>query len=88
MPDFFHEAGKYMRLEDVATERQSGQHAKTAPDRVPAAAKDVRRNDSRDNAGGKKGEKRLYRPGTRFDSYTPLNETIQNIFLATQDEIR
>ena len=25
LPDFFHEAGKYMRLEDAATERQSGQ---------------------------------------------------------------
>ena len=40
-----------MRLEDAATERQSGQQGKTAPDKVPAAVKDVRRNESRDNAG-------------------------------------
>ena len=29
----------------------------------------------------------MYRPGPRFDAYTPLNETVENIFLATQDEL-
>ena len=74
LPDFFHEAGKYMRLEDATTEGQSGQQNNAAHGNTPAVAKDIRRNDSRDNAGGKKGEERLYRPGPRFDavSYTHL----------------
>ena len=88
LPDFFHEAGKYIRLEDAAIEGQSGQQNKATHSNAPVVARDVRKNDSRDNAGGKKGEKCLYRPGPRFDAYTPLNETIENISRDTQDEVR
>ena len=41
LPDFFHEAGKYMRLENATAKRQSGQQAKTTHGDTPAATKDV-----------------------------------------------
>jgi len=95
--EFFHEAGKYMRLEDMITERQSGQVSESIKARVESSAQTKRTSDrqgeelkgaSWDNAEGKKKEKRLYISGPRFDTYTPLNNTIENIFLATQEELR
>jgi len=86
-----------MRLEDMITERQSRHASESVKARARSNTHTKRPNDrqgeepkgaSRDNAGGKKKEKKHYRPSPRFDAYTPLNNTIKNIFLATQEQLR
>ena len=80
LQDFFHVAGKYMRLEDAAShrliEKNEGTFNNRRTDNLPAK-KEVSRppvveKDSRQqNTGTRRDGKRQFMPGPRFDSYTP-----------------
>jgi len=97
LPEVFHKAGKYMRLEDMITKRQVGQSSESVKARggsnIITRGLNNRQGEEpkgapQDNAGGKRKERRQYRPGPRFDAYTALNNTVMNIFLATQEELK
>ena len=93
LQDFFHEAGKYTRLEDAAAHRHDGStegsdvNGKSAnpPTRAEGSKSgNSEKDNSRANPKTDKSSKRRFRPGARFESYTPLNDTVENIYLATQ----
>ena len=86
-----------MRLEDAAAHRLGGsaernginQKSVSLPAQTEKSKPSISEKDnSKANPKTDRSSIRKFRPGARFNSYTPLNDTVENIYLATQQELK